>query len=82
MRDSLSLGDIYWVSNESPQLPLRCSAKVRYRQADQACTVQRKGDGYHVVFDQPQRAITPGQSAVFYLDEHCLGGGVIERTGD
>lgn len=79
---SLSLSDIYWVSNECPPLPLRCSAKVRYRQADQACTVQRKGDGYHVVFDQPQRAITPGQSAVFYLDEHCLGGGVIERTGD
>jgi tRNA-specific 2-thiouridylase len=80
--DSLSLGDIYWVSNESPQMPLRCSAKVRYRQPDQACTVHSNGTGYHVVFDQPQRAVTPGQSAVFYLDEHCLGGGVIERTGD
>ena len=80
--DSLSIGDIYWVADESPLLPLRCSAKVRYRQPDQASTVQSKDDGYHVVFDRPQRAITPGQSAVFYLDERCLGGGVIEHTGD
>ena len=57
-------------------------AKVRYRQADQACTVTACGQGYRVDFDQPQRAVTPGQSVVFYAGERCLGGGVIESTDD
>jgi len=61
-------------------LPLACSAKVRYRQADQACTVRREGGGYRVDFEQAQRAVTPGQSVVFYQGECCLGGGIIERT--
>ena len=60
---------------------LRCMAKARYRQPDQACTVfaiDEQGLEVKVVFDEPQRAVTPGQSAVFYIDEVCLGGGVIE----
>ncbi|MEC5210487.1 tRNA-specific 2-thiouridylase [Psychrobacter sp. PL15] len=60
---------------------LRCMAKARYRQPDQACTVtaaNEDGSEVRVVFDEPQRAVTPGQSAVFYIDEVCLGGGVIE----
>ncbi len=60
---------------------LRCMAKSRYRQPDQACRVfalDDKGLEVRVVFDEPQRAVTPGQSAVFYIDEVCLGGGVIE----
>ena len=60
---------------------LRCMAKSRYRQPDQACTVfaiDDKGLEVRVVFDEPQRAVTPGQSAVFYIDAVCLGGGVIE----
>ncbi|WP_267284372.1 tRNA 2-thiouridine(34) synthase MnmA [Psychrobacter cryohalolentis] len=59
---------------------LRCMAKSRYRQPDQACTVfanNENGSEVRVVFDEPQRAVTPGQSAVFYIDEVCLGGGVI-----
>jgi len=59
---------------------LRCMAKSRYRQPDQACRVfATNADGSEVrtVFDKPQRAVTPGQSAVFYIDEVCLGGGVI-----
>jgi tRNA-specific 2-thiouridylase len=51
---------------------------VRYRQADQHCTVHAAGHGFRVEFDEPQRAITPGQSVVFYDGERCLGGGVIE----
>jgi tRNA-specific 2-thiouridylase len=71
---------VLWISGEPPVLPLKCSAKVRYRQADQDCTLIRDGKGYQVDFAQPQRAITPGQSVVFYLGEQCLGGGVIERA--
>lgn len=59
---------------------LLCMAKARYRQPDQACRVfatSADGSDVRVVFDEPQRAVTPGQSAVFYIDEVCLGGGVI-----
>lgn len=59
----------------------RCTAKTRYRQPDQACTVfalDETGDTIKVVFDEPQRAVTPGQSCVFYQDDICLGGGVIQ----
>jgi tRNA-specific 2-thiouridylase len=52
-------------------------AKTRYRQSDQACEVTLTTDGVKVVFDEPQRAITPGQSVVFYQGDVCLGGGVI-----
>ena len=60
---------------------LACMEKSRYRQPDQACRVfatNADGSEVQVVFDEPQRAVTPGQSAVFYIDEVCLGGGVIE----
>ncbi|MFV8817237.1 tRNA 2-thiouridine(34) synthase MnmA [Haliea sp. E17] len=78
--DSLRLGEVYWVAGEAPAMPLHCTAKVRYRQADQACTVYAEGAGYRVEFAEPQRAVTPGQSAVFYSGEICLGGGVIESA--
>jgi tRNA-specific 2-thiouridylase len=70
----------YWVDGRGPTLPYRCTAKTRYRQADQACLLEADGDAIRVTFDKPQWAVTPGQSAVFYADEQCLGGAVIERT--
>ncbi len=77
----LTTRDVYWVSGEPPQVPLHCVAKVRYRQADQACTVNGSPDqGYRVTFEEPQRAVTPGQSVVFYTQDTCLGGGIIEET--
>ncbi|KAA1193059.1 tRNA 2-thiouridine(34) synthase MnmA [Pseudohalioglobus sediminis] len=79
-RQALACSHIFWVADEPPALPLSCHAKVRYRQADQACTLLRDGQGYRVEFAQPQRAVTPGQSVVFYQGEQCLGGGVIEST--
>jgi len=78
----LYTADMYWVAGAAPPLPLQCAAKVRYRQSDQTCTLYHSpDDGFRVVFEEPQRAITPGQSVVLYQDERCLGGGVIERTG-
>jgi len=80
-RSTLYVGNLYWVSGEAPPMPLRCAAKVRYRQPDQPCRVQAlPADGYRVDFDTPQRAITPGQAVVFYEGDRCLGGGVIEGT--
>jgi len=74
-----------WVVDAPAQLftaqGYRCTAKTRYRQPDQACTVfalDETGDTIKVVFDEPQRAVTPGQSCVFYRDDICLGGGVIQ----
>ncbi|MEL0161618.1 MAG: aminomethyltransferase beta-barrel domain-containing protein, partial [Halieaceae bacterium] len=63
-----------------PQTPLRCHAKIRYRQPDKGCVITGTGQDYEVLFDQPQRAVTPGQSVVFYDGDICLGGGIIERA--
>jgi tRNA-specific 2-thiouridylase len=61
--------------------PFRCTAKVRYRQADQAALCAPQPDGTaRLVFDQPQRAVTPGQYAVIYDGDRCLGGAVIETV--
>ncbi|QSA97456.1 tRNA 2-thiouridine(34) synthase MnmA [Methylococcus sp. EFPC2] len=79
--DALEAGTLDWVDNRFLTASLRCAAKTRYRQPDQPCTVEPLDDGRcRVIFDQPQRAVTPGQSVVFYRDEECLGGGVIEST--
>lgn len=71
----------HWI-NGTPEAisiaDLRCSAKTRYRQPDQHCSVSLSDSGdLTVTFDQPQRAITPGQSVVFYENDICLGGAVI-----
>jgi tRNA-specific 2-thiouridylase len=79
---TLHASTLDWVSGEMPTLPYRCKAKTRYRQADQACTITRvlDNDEIEVQFDDAQRAVTPGQSVVFYQDDVCLGGGVIEHV--
>ena len=70
----------HWVAGAAPTLPLACQARIRYRQPAQPCTLQALDRHYRVDFAAPQRAIAPGQSVVFYLGEHCLGGAVIERS--
>ncbi|QIV96763.1 tRNA (5-methylaminomethyl-2-thiouridylate)-methyltransferase [Allofrancisella inopinata] len=70
--------DLSWIVGMPPSNNFKCSAKVRYRQKDQSCEVIVNSDGtVEVHFGQPQRAITPGQSVVFYDDDICLGGGII-----
>ncbi|MCQ4166289.1 tRNA 2-thiouridine(34) synthase MnmA [Tahibacter harae] len=77
---SLRASDASWTAGAPPADGLRCSAKTRYRQPDQACRLEFRGDGLMVYFDAPQRAVTPGQSIVFYTGEECLGGAVIAAT--
>lgn len=75
----LTTSQLSWVSGKSPDLPYNCKAKVRYRQEDQACTIHSmENNSATVSFKQAQRAITPGQSIVFYNGNICLGGGVID----
>ncbi len=69
-----------WIAGAPPAAEFRCTARTRYRQGDQACLVSVRGDGLEVRFDAPQRAVTPGQSVVFYADDVCLGGAVISMT--
>ncbi|RKD23938.1 tRNA 2-thiouridine(34) synthase MnmA [Ammoniphilus oxalaticus] len=79
--EGLIATDLHWVSGEAPSAPFTCEAKFRYRQPDQRVTVHLEADHTcRVVFAKPQKAITPGQSVVFYKGEECLGGGVIERA--
>lgn len=82
LSNELDSEEIYWIAGEQviPSTGLRCTAKTRYRQPDQYCTIYPHPDfplGVRVVFDEPQRAATPGQSVVFYQEQICLGGGVI-----
>lgn len=79
--DELIASNLSWVV-EQPSLPFKCTSKVRYRQEDQPCTIQKIENGKAwVVFDLPQRAVTPRQSVVFYDGNICFGGGIIEQGG-
>lgn len=71
---------VNWIAGEPPAKEFRCTAKFRYRQPDQSVSVSLTDSGALVTFDQPQRAVTPGQWVVFYDGEVCLGGGPIDRV--
>ncbi|MBD2819163.1 tRNA 2-thiouridine(34) synthase MnmA [Xenorhabdus sp. 42] len=71
---------LHWVDRKPLDAEIRCVVKTRYRQHDIPCTVTPLGENkIEVRFDYPVAAVTPGQSAVFYQGEICLGGGVIEQ---
>ena len=79
---TLIADNVHWIGSE-PNFPHQCSAKIRYRQASQDCNIEFKdNDSIKVNFSQPQRAVTPGQSIVFYDDDVCLGGSVIESRAN
>lgn len=84
--NALITKDIHWINSPPKKYPLHVAAKTRYRQADQSCIIKPYQDHQNIViFDAPQRAITPGQSVVFYQGEQALGGGIIiesKRSAD
>jgi tRNA-specific 2-thiouridylase len=78
-RTRLTARAVNWISGEAPAAPIRCTAKTRYSQADTPAAASPLPDGrLQVDFDQPQRAITPGQAMVLYDGDIVLGGGTIE----
>ena len=82
-KKEIEISDLNWI-NPFQGLPLEsleCEARIRYRQPLQKCRIQLGNpvSKLRVVFDEPQRAVTPGQSAVFYKDEEMLGGGIIVK---
>jgi tRNA-uridine 2-sulfurtransferase len=81
MSGALSATVPHWIGGETPVLPMRCTARIRYRQPEQPCRLEAMPDDrLRVRFESPQRAVTPGQYVVFYDGELCLGGARIEAS--
>jgi tRNA-specific 2-thiouridylase len=79
--NGLTATDLHWVSRKQPANAFHCTAKFRYRQADQGVSVALTDNNTcTVMFDKPQKAITPGQAVVFYDGDVCLGGGIIDTV--
>lgn len=79
LHNTLEASQLDWCNNKPLTKTIYCKAKTRYRQSDQACQlIPLNNDRCKVVFEYSQRAITPGQSVVFYDGDICLGGGIIE----
>ena len=79
-RRELPASAFNWLSIPKPDAPIRAFARTRYHQHEAACTVYPlSGDEVRIVFDEPQRAITPGQAVVLYREDMVLGGGTIKE---
>lgn len=76
----LITGKVNWIPKMPEEKEFECTAKFRYRQPEQGCRVKITESGAEVTFNEKQRAITEGQYAVFYKDDKCIGGGVIEKA--
>ncbi len=80
MKHFLYASQLHWVAGQPPAQQFECKAKIRYRQTEETCRVQMLDNACCTVcFPDAQRAITPGQSIVFYQGETCLGGGIIDK---
>ncbi len=78
LSDSFDVEQMHWINPDEAVGQTACAVKTRYRQNDLGCVLRASGDdGWHVELDRPARAVTPGQYAVFYRGERCLGGGII-----
>ncbi|WP_260293838.1 tRNA 2-thiouridine(34) synthase MnmA [Sedimenticola hydrogenitrophicus] len=81
LKQGLEASQLHWAAGTAPALPVSCLARIRHRQPLQACTLSALENGHvRVLFNKKQRAVTPGQSVVFYQDRVCLGGGIIEQA--
>ena len=77
--DTAGIEEVNWVSIPPPEEPLRAKIKIRYLHPGANATIKPTGDRSVIIqFDEPQRALTPGQSAVFYHGERVLGGGLVQ----
>lgn len=81
-RDVLTAHRVHFICGEKPPRPIEVQAKIRYRAALAPAVIHPLGEGVRVEFDQPQRAITGGQSVVFYVADQVLGGGIIDQTAN
>ncbi|MGL4953310.1 MAG: aminomethyltransferase beta-barrel domain-containing protein, partial [Culicoidibacterales bacterium] len=81
--DSCLVNDVNWIPNWDFETEMTCTAKFRYRQADSEVMIKKvegQPQTFMVTFKEPNKAITPGQAAVFYQGEECLGGGLIAHA--
>jgi tRNA-specific 2-thiouridylase len=77
---ALRASDVSWIAGTAPPVDRAYAAKTRYRQADAPCVLTATATGFELAFEAPQWAVTPGQSAVVYDGDVCLGGGIIDRA--
>jgi tRNA-specific 2-thiouridylase len=77
LSDSFTVEQMHWINPGDAGDETACAVKTRYRQNDLACVLRSSPEGWRVVLDRPARSVTPGQYAVFYQGERCLGGGII-----
>jgi len=79
LKKEIEIENVNWISGQKPKLPLKCEVRLRHRQSLQKCVCIAKGNkGLIIKFDNPQKAVTPGQFAVLYSKGVCLGGGVVK----
>lgn len=77
-KETVKAEQVTWITDSPKSIPYQCKAKIRYRQVEEACTIEQLSEKHCIVsFDDAQRAVSPGQSIVFYDGNICLGGGII-----
>ena len=74
----LTAEKVSWIAGAAPKLPIRVKVKIRYKHKEAPCLIRKIKNNFKIIFDKPQRAVTAGQSAVFYRGDEALGGGVIK----
>ena len=81
LRLEATVDDVHWVNGVPTESVFRCYVKIRYNQKEQPATVYvLNAEQVRVVFDEPQRAVTPGQAMVMYQDDIVLGGGILNKA--
>jgi tRNA-specific 2-thiouridylase len=79
LSDAFDVEQMHWIDPDEAREEIECAVKTRYRQNDLTCSMRAAGDLHHVTLSRAARAVTPGQYAVFYRGERCLGGGIIAQ---